>query len=218
MSHSQTMQPGKTICCIGTGPSLTQAQVDTARDKGFVLYVCNDAFKLAPDAALLHACNWQWWDARWDQVKDLPCEKWTTRRESADKYGIHYIDEKPGLHGEGLSEDPSFLYHGHGSGFQLLGMAYRAQPARIVLLGYDLKYAPDYDGFGHQPGSTPRHFFGEYEPALQHFPRFNIRDGVHMNLLRIYTAAAERPLRCPIINCTPGSALVAFPMAAIEDV
>jgi hypothetical protein len=37
------------------------------------------SFLLAPDAALLHACNWQWWDARWEQVKHLPCDKWTTR-------------------------------------------------------------------------------------------------------------------------------------------
>lgn len=191
--------------------------MQVARDKGFVLYVCNDAFRLAPDAALLHACNWQWWDARWSQVKDLPCEKWTTRAEAAAKYPIDWIAEKPGF-GCGLSESPSYLYHGHGSGFQLLGLAYRARPARIVLLGYDLKFAADYDGKARFPGSTPRHFFGEYEPALQHWPSVQVLRGRHLELLQIYGAIRGRNTRSQIINCTPGSALKSLPMARIEDV
>jgi hypothetical protein len=213
----QQLQHGRTIACIATGPSLTPRQVETARRKGFVLYVCNDAFRLAPDAALLHACNWQWWDARWPEVKDLPAEKWTTRKESADKYGINYIPERPGF-GCGLSEDPAYLHHGHGSGFQLMGMAYRAQPARIVLLGYDLSYAPDYDASARSPGSTPRHFFGEYEPTLQHWPSRQVQHGRHVELITIYGAVADCNHRCPIINCSPGSALTALPMADIEDV
>lgn len=208
--------PLRTIACIATGPSLTPAQVETARRKGFELYVCNDAFRLAPDATLLHACNWQWWDARWDQVKDLPCEKWTTRKEPPRKYGINYIAEREGK-GLGLSEDPTYLHHGHGSGFQLLGMAYHARPDRIVLLGYDLKYAEDYSPAIKQPGSTPRHFFGEYEPALQHWPSKSVHQGVHVELVGIYETAARLNRRCPIINCTPGSAIKGFPTVDIED-
>lgn len=204
-----------TICCVATGPSVTQQQVDAARGKGFTLYACNDAFRLAPHAALLHACNWQWWDARWEQVKDLPCEKWTTRKESADKYGIHWIAEKPN-YGYGLSTDPSFLYHGHGSGFQLLGMAYRARPERIVLLGYDLTYAPDYDGKARQVGSSPRHFFGEYEPSLQHWPSKMVDRGRHVELMRFYSEVADQnPV--PIINCS-GGVLECFPRMDIADV
>lgn len=206
----------RTICCIGTGPSLSAEQVAAARERGFELYVCNDAYRLAPDAALLHACNWQWWDARWPQVKDLPCEKWTTREESARKYGIHYIPERANF-GEGLSEDPGYLNHGHGSGFQLLGMAYRARPARIVLLGYDLRYAPDYDGRTQHIGSGPRHFFGEYEPELQHWPSAQVRRGRHVELIGLYEAVAERNRACEIVNCTPGSALTCFHAADIHE-
>ena len=203
-----------TIACVGTGPSLTAAQIQSARDKGFRLYACNDAHRLAPDAALLFACNWQWWDARWQEVKDLPCEKWTTRKESAEKYGINFIDE---VDAPGLSQDPNVLHHGHSSGFQLLGMAYRNGAKRIILLGYDMKYAPDYDGKARQVGSGPRHFFGEYEKALEHWPSVSVKDGVHVQLVRQYESVAKQGL-VEIVNCTPDSAIRCFPVMDIIDI
>ena len=202
-----------TIACIGTGPSLTQEQIQSARNKGFRLFACNDAIRWAPDAALLHACNWQWWDRRWPEVKDLPCEKWTTRKESAEKYGISYIAE---VNRPGLSTDPKLLHHGHSSGFQLVGQAYRAGADRIVLIGYDMKFAPDYDGKSKQIGSGPRHFFGEYEPELQHWPSVRVQQGRHVELIALYESVAKQGL-VEIINCTPGSALNCFPRVDIRD-
>ena len=202
-----------TIVCCGTGPSITPHQVEVARRRGWALFVCNDAFRLAPDAALLHACNWQWWNSRWDQVKDLPCEKWTTRKESAEKYGIHWIAE---VNRPGLSTDPALLHHGHSSGYQLLGMAYRAGATRIVLLGYDLSFAVDYDGAAHQIGSSPRHFFGEYPPELQHWPRVQVRNGVHIELLELYRSVADQGA-VEIINAS-GGVLDCFPRMDINDV
>lgn len=216
----QRLYPGATIVCCATGPSITAGQVQVARERGWILYACNDAFRLVPDCALLHACNWQWWDARWNEVKSLACEKWTTRKESAEKYGINWIDEKPG-YGQGLSPTPDYLHHGHGSGYQLVGMAHRAKARRIILLGYDLKFAPDYDGKGRQVGSRPRHFFGEYEPALQHWPHLKVRDGVHFGMQQIYRDTAEAMHATgpeQIINCSPDSALDAFPMMDIAKV
>lgn len=199
------------MVCIGTGPSLTPAQVQSARER-WPLFVCNDAFRLAPDAALLHACNWQWWDARWNEVKDLPCEKWTTRRESAEKYGINFIDE---VNLPGLSTDPTVLHHGHSSGYQLVGMAYRAGFERIILLGYDMKYAPDYNGRTREIGRWPRHWFGEYEPALQHWPSAKVVNGVHVELCELYQSVADQGL-VEVINATPDSALNCFPKVPIE--
>lgn len=201
-----------TICCIGTGPSLTLAQIEAARRKCGALFVCNDAFRWVPDADLLFACNWQWWDRRWPEVRSLSAEKWTTRLESASKYGINYITEKWGL---GLSTEYNVLHHGHGSGYQLVGMAYRAGATRIVLLGYDMKYAPDYDGKAKQIGSGLRHFFGEYEPELQHWPSIKVVGGVHVELCELYRTIARQGL-VEIINCTPDSALDAFPKVSIN--
>lgn len=202
----------RTVVCVGTGPSLSLAQLESARR--WPLFVCNDAFRVAPDAALLFACNWQWWDARWQDVKDLPCEKWTTRRESAEKYGLRYIAE---VNRPGLSTDPTVLHHGHSSGYQLLGMAYRSGARRILLLGYDLAFASDYDGRAMKAGSGPRHFFGEYEPALQHWPSVKVRAGVHVELLDLYQSVADQGA-VEIINCTGGGVLECFPRADIRDV
>jgi hypothetical protein len=146
-------------------------------------------------------------------VKDLPCEKWTTRKESAEKYGINYIAE---VNRPGLSTDPKLLHHGHSSGYQLVGMAHRAGADRIVLLGYDMKFASDYDGRSKQIGSGSRHFFGEYEPALQHWPSVKVRAGVHVELLDLYWSVAQQGL-VEIINATPGSALNCFPRVDIRE-
>jgi hypothetical protein len=198
--------------CVGTGPSLTAAQVQAARDKEYELYVCNDAYRLAPDADLLHACNYEWWASRWEAVKYLPADKWTTSGKAAAEFDVNWIAE---VNKPGLSTDPNLLHHGHSSGYQLLGMAHRAGASRIVLLGYDLSFAPDYDGLSRRVGSGPRHFFGEYEKALQHWPSVKVQAGVHIELLDLYRSVAKQGL-VEIVNCS-GGVLDCFPRADIRD-
>ena len=193
----------KTVCCIGTGPSITQQQVDIARDKGFHLYVCNNAYQLAPDAELLYSVNFEWWAYYWDEVKRLPCEKWTTNEAAAKAFHINHIAEK---NAPGLSTDPNVIHHGHGSGYSLVSMAHRNGADRVILLGYDLKYAPDYDGRARQVGSGPRHFFGEYPASMQHWPSVQVKDGVHVELVELYRSIKEQGF-IELQNATPGSAL-----------
>ena len=204
----------KTVVCIGTGPSLTQKQVDTARNKGFTLYICNNAFQLAPDATLLYGCNYKWWQHYYPKVKDLPCEKWTTNREAADEFGLNWIAE---VNQPGLSTDPNIISHGHGSGYSLVSMAYRNGADRIVLLGYDMKYAKDYDGKAQNIGSTPRHFFNEYPPSMQHWPSVSVKGGVHVELVGLYRSIKEQGV-VEVVNCTPDSAIDCFGYTDIEDV
>jgi hypothetical protein len=204
-----------TVCAIATGPSLNASQIATAREKGFLLFGCNNAFMLAPDVRLLYGCNEAWWDHYWPQVKDLPADKWTTNREAADKYGINWIAER---NASGLSTDQNIINHGHGSGYSLVSMAYRAGAKRILLLGYDLKFASDYDGRSRQIGSTPRHFFGEYPPKMAHWPSVQVRHGVHIELVELYRSIHEQGL-VELICCTPGSALEGvIPSMDIRDV
>ena len=203
-----------TVVCIGTGPSLTASQVEVARSKGFRLFVCNNAFKMALDAELLYAVNLAWWDHYAGEVRGLRCAKWTTNREAAAKYQLNCIRE---LNAPGLSTDPDVIHHGHGSGFSLVSMAYRMGAQRIVLLGYDLHYAPDYDARSHNPGSSPRHFFGEYPATMVHWPSVHVKEGVHVELLDLYQSVADQGL-VEIINCTPGSSLTCFERRRIDDV
>ena len=204
----------RTLVCIATGPSVTPEQVEIARRKGFELYACNNAIFLAPDAALLYAVNHRWWLHYWDKVKDLPCEKWTTNTFASEYFGINCINE---THKPGLSQNRDVIHHGHGSGYSLVSMAYRNGAERIILLGYDLKYATDYNAANHDPGSTPRHFFGEYPHSMQHWPSKQVKGGVHVELLELYRSIARQNV-VEVVNCSPDSAIDCFPNVPIDAV
>jgi len=203
-----------TVVCIGTGPSLTLEQIQSAREKGFTLYGCNLAYQIVPDLAVLYGCNKGFWGYYWDRgLREHRAEKWTTNKSAAREYGLRWIDEKNRM---GLSADPSYVHHGHGSGYTLVNLAYLLGAERIVLLGYDLKYAPDYDGKARQVGSSPRHYFGEYPDELQHWPSQKVARGVHYELVDLYRSVAEQGL-VEVINCTPDTALDCFPRIDIGD-
>lgn len=207
------MKHSGTIVCIGTGPSLTLQQIEVARRKAFTLFGCNNIWQIVPDLKVLYGCNLGWWRHYWsDELKTHPAEKWTTNREAADEFGLNWIAE---CNARGLSTDPAVIHHGHGSGYSMLNLAYLMGAQRIVLLGFDLKYAPDYEGAEQKIGSTPRHYFGEYPSALQHWPKVHVRRGIHTELLELYESVASQAL-VEIVNCTADTALECFPRTSID--
>lgn len=208
---------GDTIACIGTGPSLTLSQVEAVRARGFALFGCNNVHQVVPDLQVLFATNAQWWDYYWgrdDGPRMHACEKWTNNLESAERYRLNYIRS---WNAPGLSTNPRRIHHGHSSGFCLLNLAFLAGAKRIILLGYDMRYAADYDGRERKIGSNPRHYFGEYNSALQHWPKVSVRDGVHVELIKQYEAVAKQGF-VEIVNCSPDSALNCFPALNIDEV
>lgn len=199
-----------TIVAIGTGPSLTIEQIEVARCKGFTLYGCNLAYRLAPDIELLYAVNLEFWKYYWSEIEKIGAAKWTTNRQAAEQYRLHWIAEK---NADGLSTDRNVIHHGHGSGFSLVSMAHRAGAKRIVLLGYDLRYASDYDGRSRSIGSSPRHSVellpgGEYPASMQHWPSVQVKNGDHVELVRLYRSVRDQGL-VELVNATPNSALEA---------
>jgi hypothetical protein len=205
---------GKTVVCIGTGPSLTLGQIETARRKGFALAGCNNIWQIVPDLSVLYGCNLEWWRHYWSPTLEAhPAEKWTTNAEAAYEFHLRWIAE---VNRQGLSQNPALIHHGHGSGYSLLNLVYLMGAARIVLLGYDLKYAHDYDGRARQIGSAPRHYFGEYPKPLQHWPSVKVRKGVHFELCGLYQSVADQGL-IEVVNCSPDSALDCFPRCSIES-
>jgi len=203
-----------TVVCIGTGPSLKPEQIEIARKKGYRLFGCNNVYQDVPDLEVLYGCNEAWWDTYWEDVRSHSCEKWTTNIDAANRYRINWIAERFGF---GLCEEDNIIHHGHGSGYSLVSLAHKLGATRILLLGYDLRYAPDYDGKTRQIGSVPRHYFGEYPSNLQHWPSVKVENGVHVELVHLYRTIDMQGL-VEIINCTPGSALEGvIPSMNIED-
>ena len=210
----QRIFDGQTVALIATGPSLTLQQIESARHKGFALAGCNNTWQIVPDLGVLYGCNFKWWEHYWGEpLARHQAQKWTTNRAAADRFGLNWIAE---ANRPGLSNDPALVHHGHGSGFTLLNLAYLMGAARILLLGYDLRYAADYDGQNRRVGSEPRHYFGEYPPELQHWPRVQVRNGVHVELLELYRSVADQGA-VEIINCS-GGVLDCFPRMDINDV
>lgn len=165
------------------------------------------------DLAVHYACNLGWWDHYWcEALAATSAEKWTCNAEAAQKYGLHWVAEK---NARGLSTDPEIIHHGHGSGYTLLNLAYLMGAERILLIGYDMKYASDYNGHMQKVGSGPRHYFGEYPQCLQHWPKMRVKNGIHEELVELYRSVAAQGV-VEIINCTPGSAIDAFPRADID--
>ena len=92
-------------------------------------------------------------------------------------------------------------------------MAHKLGADRILLLGYDLRYPKDYDGFKRFKGSGLRHSElvlpdgGEYPQAVDpHFPKFRMEHGIMHGLVERYQQVHEQGL-VDIVNCSPGSAL-----------
>jgi hypothetical protein len=211
-SLTLTKRYGGTVAIIGTGPSLKLQQIETARRKGFTLFGCNNVWELT-ELAVHYACNEAWWERYWSPVlAATSAEKWTCNPAAAKKYGLNWVAEK---NARGLSTDPSVIHHGHGSGYTLLNIAYLLGAERIVLLGYDMKYAPDYNGHAQQIGESQRHYFGEYPDELQHWPKMRVKNGVHEELVELYRSVAAQGL-VEIINCTPASAIDCFPRVGID--
>lgn len=199
-----------TVCAIGTGPSLTLEQVDVARSKGFRLFGANRVFQIVPDLEVMYAVNSAFWATYHGEAKGHSCQKWTTNKQAADAYGLNWIAER---FGAGLCTEPGVIFHGHGSGYSLLGVAHKLGAERIVLLGYDMNYPQGYDGHQRTIGDGKRHYFGEYPTEMQHWPK-----NPWVDLIPLYRAIYEQA-EMELVCCTPGSALEGvIPSMDIADV
>ena len=118
---------------IGTGPSLTQEQIDKVSH--LRKFGVNRAFEFGVD--VLVGCNTQFWQHYWNEIKDLRCHKWTTRPELEKLPGLNYIREE---WIDGLSTDKDYIAAHHGSGPQAVNIAYHYGCKVILLIGWDMRF------------------------------------------------------------------------------
>lgn len=210
----------KTAVILATGPSLTKGIMNSVRlgqEHGlWSVFGMNHLWRDYKELDHFLACNPAYYDTQWNKgLNNLKAEKWTWDFNTASKYGINYIK---GRWADGFSKDRSYIHYGHSSGFQLPQIAVHQGFKRLLLCGYDMKFAPDYDGLNKRIGSYPRHYFGEYEEKeLSHWPSHKVKNGEFIELIEQFEKVSYLNPEIEIINCTAESALTCFPFADIYD-
>ncbi len=190
--------PGETAFLIGGGPSLTPADVASVRGQGRVIAI-NDAYRLAPWADLLYACDQRWWT--WHQGVSSFTGPRFGLHSPADPITWPHIQMLQNTGPLGLERDPSGVRTGLNSGYQAINLAVHCGVARIILLGYDLCRGPRYEA----------HWFGEH-PDGPPSPYDQMREAFET----LVAPLSEIPVE--VINCSRRTALGAFPCRAIEGV
>lgn len=187
--------PKGTVVCIGGGPSLTREDVEWCKGKATVIAI-NDAYKLAPWADVLYACDARWW--KWHKgVPDFRGLKFALQ-EDASRWPDVQVLQNTGEHG--LEIEPTGLRTGRNGGYQAINIAVHLGAIRVLLLGYDMQAFK----------GRPSHWFGEhpqdsrspYGMFLDHWP------------------AIVKPLQqlgVSVINCSRETALELFPRMPITE-
>ena len=181
--------PGSTVVCAGSGPSLAAADLDAARAAGCRVIAVNDAYRLAPWADVLYACDSKWWAWHKGAVG------FAGRKFALAPQTRRWPDVAVLAHTgrRGLDGDRGGLRSGYNSGYQAINLAVHLGAARILLLGYDMQ--GDHFFGAHPDQSRP-----PFAVCLREFPSL---------------AAPLAALGIDVVNCTPGSALRVWPVVPL---
>jgi hypothetical protein len=190
----------QTIVCIATGPSLTQDDCEQIREAGLTTIVVNDAYRIAPWAHALYACDRSWWLVHHANV--IQQFKGRLYSQHQDEKELPHLPNVQGLQGydrRGLSTQPGVIHHGANSGYQAVNLAYHLGATRILLLGYDMGFS-----------GNKRHFFGEHPAGLG-------QSSDYPELIQRFRSIKPADYGLEIINCTRTTALDAFPCQRLEQ-
>lgn len=191
-----------TFVCLASGPSLSREDVERCRESPTTVICVNDTYRWAPWADYLYAADAGWWDWHIKQVRETFCgQLYTIPNAAVDRYGLNWIQDAvdaDGVSPPGLGREQ--IHHGSNSGYQAVNLAYILGADRILLLGYDMKPAPD--------GTT--HFFGDHPPELR-------RNSPYGQFFEAFETIDPDTYGVEIINCSRDTALTCFPRLPIAD-
>lgn len=189
--------PGEMFVCLGSGPSLTQADVDYCRGRARVLAIKNTV-DLAP-----------WADVLYGAGSDAGGNTWWRRAGASLRFeGLRYtLDPNARQYASlltlgpegGLTSDPAKLAHGHHSGYQAINLAIHLGASKVVLLGYDMQAT---GGRHHYFGKHPHGKRPPYDLFMKWFPS-------------IVPALEERGVS--VVNASRETALDLFPRMPIAE-
>lgn len=201
---------GATVVILASGPSLTEEQCALVgawraeRDDGTRrVVVINSTFVRAPYADVVYACDGTWWRAQpqsGERNVDAVTARfardrlWTQDVAAAKEFSLNLIRSASGV---GLSRKPGLIHQGMNSAYQCINFAFLAGARRMVLLGVDCHgkhWHPDH------PAPLSNRL-----PHAQWIAKFG-------PLARDLEAEGVN-----VVNCSPGTALKAFPLADLTE-
>lgn len=194
---------GATVVVVASGPSLTAGQCEdvqlwqmTPAPEPRRVIAINTSFRMAPFADILYACDGTWWKMHYEEAaRSFKTDRmWTQDEGAAKTFNIQLIKSASG---KGLSRRPDLIHQGMNSTYQAINLAFLAGARRFILLGVDCHG-------GHWHGDHPKPLSNSL-PHRQWKEKFT---GLAADL------TAEGVVT---VNCSPGTALRAFPTAELEE-
>jgi len=187
--------PAATVVIIGTGPSLTKADVDACRGRAKVIAI-KQAIEYAPWADCLYASGA---DASrfWNRVG--PELTWYEGlRYTLDPKAAAFATVLQNTGELGLERAPTGLRTGRNSGTAAINLAYHLGAARIILLGFDFQFATKHHYFGNHFHNIP--------PPVEDFRRM---------LPPIVEALAAEGVS--VVNCSRETSITCVPRLSLDE-
>jgi len=186
------------IIILGGGPSLTREIV--ARCNPAEVIAVNEAARICPAASVLFARDESWCRANEELIRTWPGRAITSSRPASRDLPMEFVmmERRPDFP-VAPNGVVSVIRYGPSSGHAAVSWAVAAGAQRIVLLGFDSRAVA---------GRT--HWHDRYrEERLEAYIRFN-------HAWRGWAAAA-RARGTEILNATPNSAVLEFPLIGINE-
>lgn len=193
--------PDSIICCIGGGPSLAGFDLEPIRQAGpgvATIAINNSAVTIAPWAEFVFFGDGRWW--RWNGAKIA--EDYAGRIVTASAAVIRdgrVLRINKEYNGP-VSADPTSVC-GIDSGAMSTNLAYHLGARRIVLLGYDMKFAEDGRSHHHDPHEFPsieQNYVEKFAPQFPAMVEFYRKQGIE------------------VVTCTP-TTLDCVPLVSLEE-
>lgn len=192
---------GGTVLVLGSGPSLTQADVTLARQHVDLTIAVNGSYKYAPDATCLYAADAKWWG--WHKgcegIHMVGTDKWPAFTGqlkyclARTPYNVPMLRRGPST---GLTLDPSKVALGLNGVFQSINVAVHFGATTVIVLGLDMHGT-------HFHSAHPDRSVPPFSMCIERFKTL---------------VEPLAKVGVSIVNCTPKSAVKCFPMARLQDV
>lgn len=193
---------GECVAIVGAGPSAKAVDVEKLKDRIHVIAI-NESYRLCPWAEILYSADADWWILRAEHTKRFagiklalndPNRNWPgqiTIPQAGNIWVNDFLFDKPGVVGSGGN-----------SGFQMINLAAQFGATGIALVGFDMR------------ANGGVHWHGLHPPPLR-----NPDDGRCLDWRKHLDGNAHKlKVRgIDVVNCSPVSALTAFPKISVEQ-